>query len=69
MKAEVMRKAAQDELDLARDLRKALKAGRVKYVLVKGNSDPATKTHQGYLMKEYDISLPKKDEDDQDSTA
>jgi hypothetical protein len=68
-KAEAKRQAAQAELDLARDLRKALKAGRVKYVLVKGNSDESTKTHEGYLMKEYDIRPPEKDEDDHDSTS
>ncbi|WP_210592885.1 toxin glutamine deamidase domain-containing protein [Streptomyces sp. GESEQ-35] len=68
VKAEAIRKAAQDELDLARNLRTALKAGRVKYVLVKGNSNETTRSHEGYLMKEYDIR-PRKDEDDQDSTS
>jgi hypothetical protein len=68
-KAEAMRQAAQAELDLARDLRAALKAGRVKYMLVKGNSDETKKTHEGYQMKEYDIRLPEKDEDDHDSTS
>ncbi|MFJ8538576.1 hypothetical protein [Streptomyces sp. NPDC093591] len=67
--AEARHQAAQAELDLARDLRAALKAGRVKYMLVKRNSDEAKKTHEGYLMKEYDIRLPERDEDDPDSAS
>ncbi|MEV6949194.1 hypothetical protein AB0N07_46285 [Streptomyces sp. NPDC051172] len=40
----------------------------MRYMLVKGNSDEARKTHEGYLMKEYDIRPPEKDGNDQDST-
>ncbi|WP_217213118.1 toxin glutamine deamidase domain-containing protein [Streptomyces sp. AC550_RSS872] len=69
VKAAELRKAAQDELDLAENLRTALKEGRVKYMLVKGNSNPDTKTHEGYQMKEYDIRLPEKDENAPDSTS
>ncbi|MFF4181958.1 hypothetical protein ACFYZ9_02100 [Streptomyces sp. NPDC001691] len=42
------------EKDLAKELRKALKAGKIDYVLVKAKSDGAQ--YAGYQMKQFDIS-------------
>ncbi|MDO0937047.1 toxin glutamine deamidase domain-containing protein [Streptomyces sp. DG2A-72] len=45
--------AAADEARLAQQLRTALEAGRVTYVLVKGHSDG--ERHNGYEMHQFDI--------------
>jgi ribosome biogenesis GTPase A len=42
-----------NELRLANELKKALKAGKLDYVLVKGN--PNTGKYAGYTMQKFDI--------------
>ncbi|WP_405736660.1 toxin glutamine deamidase domain-containing protein [Streptomyces sp. NBC_01537] len=65
-KAEAAMERAEAEIELARELREALKNGRVKYVLVKGSPDG--EQHNGYLMKEFDVRTEEEKENDPSST-
>ncbi|MEV6173913.1 toxin glutamine deamidase domain-containing protein [Streptomyces sp. NPDC051954] len=61
--------AGEAERKLARDLRKALEANpsRVKYILVKGNSDEGE--HRGYEMYQFDIRTEEEKERDANSAT